>query len=151
MLDWRARQMIVLCNVLLSLKYYSQWLLFFFNMGLGAKCPSFPLSESRGKGLPLNPRQMGLVGCCSFTVSYTNVQVFRHLFILGEVLPYWPVWDLKGHRDPCVSPLIKSFIRNEDDVLHYFATQHLKWGSWEQESYFLSSSHGASGAEEQLV
>lgn len=74
-------------------------------------------------------------------------QVFQHRSTPGAVLPYWPLWDLKGHRDPCVSPLIMTLTHNEDDFLCHLATQRLKLTSWEKGSCFLVSSRGAPGAE----
>lgn len=98
-----------------------------------------------------NTQGLGLLQFHCFIHRYCLVvtQVFRHFFTPGEVLPYWPVWDLKGRRDPRISPLVMSFIHNEDDFLSHLATQHMKWTSWEQGSCFLTSSHGAPGSEHQ--
>lgn len=119
------------------------------------KRPNFPRSVSTGKGLPLRSQIHGAWGllqlhCFAHRYCLVLTQVFGHLFTPGEVLPYWPLWDLKRHGDPCVSPLIMSFTHNEDDFLCHLATQHLKWTSWEKGN-FLTSSHGASGAEHQWL
>lgn len=124
--------------------------LFFFNLEYGTptlKCLCFPGTESRGKGLPLRSKVPGAWGLLQFhcfihRCGLVLVQLFRHLFTPGEVLPYWPIWALKGHRDPRVSPLITNYTHNEDDFLCHLATKHLKSILWEQGS----CSHWASGA-----
>lgn len=114
---------------------------FFFNLECGTltlRCPSFPGSESRGKGLPLRSKIPGAwvllqFHCFIHKCCLVLVPLFQHRSTPGEVLPYWPMWDLKGHRDPYVSPLAMNYTHNEDDFLCHLAA-HLKSILWEQGS-----------------
>lgn len=113
---------------------------------------SFPRSESRGKGPPLRSQIHGAWGLLPFHCFVHSAALFQHRYSdisLPQVKScrIGPPWDLKGHRDPCVSPLIMTLTHNEDDFLCRLATQRLILTSWEKGSCFLASSHRAPGAE----